>query len=163
MKSLSSTALAVAVLLMAAFGVSADQLTTKKSLNLAVARQVVELVEKEAAKINFNVVIAVADEGGHIICLERMDDVQFASVEIAEQKAYAAAAFKRPTKFFHDSLAAGNTSLLKLPGLIMTEGGVPLIVDGKVIGGLGVSGGAPAKDHVIAQAAADALAKIVSQ
>ena len=102
-------------------------------------------------------------EGGNLIYLERMDDVQIASVEISRQKAYAAVAYKRPTKYFHDGLAGGNTSLLKLPGLIMTEGGVPLIVDGRVIGGIGISGGAPPKDHEIAQATADALSKIIGQ
>ncbi len=163
MKFVWSTTLALVVSVAGSLALRADQLTPKKGLNLAVARQVAAVAEQEAAKINFKVVIAIADEGGNLLYLERMDDVQFASVEIAREKAYASAAFKRPTKFFHDGLAAGNTSLLKLPGLIMTEGGVPLIVDGNVIGGIGVSGGAPPKDHEIAQAAANALAKIISQ
>jgi len=162
MKSLLNITTAAALGLMLALpaGAQGDQLSSKKTLTLAVAKQLAAVAEQEAAKINFKVVIAIADEGGNLIYLEKMDDVQIASVEISTEKAHAAVIYKRPTKFFHDSLLSGNTSLLKLPGLIMTEGGVPLIVDGRVIGGIGISGGAPPKDHEIAQATAESLAKI---
>jgi glc operon protein GlcG len=162
MKSfLNATIAAVAGLVLALpAGAQSAQLSSKKTLTLAVAKQLAAVAEQEAAKRNFKVVIAIADEGGNLIYLEKMDDVQIASVEISTEKAHSAVIYKRPTKYFHDGLLKGNTSLLKLPGLIMTDGGVPLIVDGKVIGGIGVSGGAPPKDDEIAQATADSLAKI---
>jgi glc operon protein GlcG len=138
------------------------QLAEKKALTLAVAKQVAAAAESEAAKNKFTMVIVIVDEGGNLIYLEKMDETQIGSIEVAEAKAHTAIAFKRPTKVFQDAVAAGNTSILKLPGAIATEGGVPLTVDGKIIGAIGVSGGSSQQDGTVAQAGADSLAKIVS-
>jgi glc operon protein GlcG len=146
-----------------AAGVLAQKLADKKALTLAVAKQVAAAAESEAAKNKFTMVIAIMDDGGNLIYLEKMDETQIGSIDVAKAKARSAIAFKRPTKVFQDALAGGNTGILKLPGVIATEGGVPLVVDGKIIGAIGVSGGTSAQDGAVAQAGADALAKILAQ
>jgi glc operon protein GlcG len=140
-----------------------QKLADKKSLTLAVAKQVAAAAEAEAAKNKFTMVIAIVDDGGNLIYLEKMDETQIGSIDVAQAKARSAIAFKRPTKTFQDALAAGNTGLLKLPGAILTEGGVPLLVDGRFVGGIGVSGGTSAQDGTVAQAGAEALVKILAQ
>jgi glc operon protein GlcG len=98
-----------------------------------------------------------------LVCLEKMDETQIGSIEVAQAKAHTAIAFKRPTKVFQDAVAGGNTSILKLPGVVATEGGIPLTEDGKIIGAIGVSGGTSAQDGTVAQAGVDALPKILAQ
>jgi glc operon protein GlcG len=151
------------VVLAAAACVLGQKLADKKALTLAVAKQVAAAAETEAAKNKFTMVIAIMDDGGNLIYLEKMDETQIGSIDVAQAKARSAIAFKRPTKAFQDAVAAGNTGILKLPGAIATEGGVPLVVDGKIIGAIGVSGGTSAQDGTVAQAGADALAKILTQ
>jgi uncharacterized protein GlcG (DUF336 family) len=104
-------------------------------------------------------VIAIVDPGGHLVYLEKLDETQVGSVVIAEQKARSAAIFKRPTKMFQERLAKGGDGLLvlRLQGAIPVEGGLPIIVGGKLIGALGVSGGSSAEDEVCAEAGAAAL------
>jgi uncharacterized protein GlcG (DUF336 family) len=93
--------------------------------------------------------------------LQRLDNAQFGSVEVARQKAWSAAAFRRPTKVFQDAIASGgaNLRLLSLPGAIPLEGGLPLVVDGQIIGAIGVSGVMSEQDAQIAQAGVDSLKK----
>jgi glc operon protein GlcG len=159
---LRASVLALVSLALAA-GLSAQKLADKKALTLAVAKQVASAAESEAAKNKFTMVIAIMDDGGNLIYLEKMDETQIGSIEVAQAKARSAIAFKRPTKAFQDALAAGNTGILKVSGAMATEGGVPLIVEGKFIGAIGVSGGSSAQDGTVAQAGADALAKILAQ
>ena len=104
-------------------------------------------------------VVSVVDSGGHLVLLERMDNTQFASVEVSRDKATCAVAFRRPTKSFQDTLAAGGESLrlLQVRGVVAVEGGVPIIVDGKIIGAVGVSGATSAQDGQMAQAGIAAL------
>ena len=104
-------------------------------------------------------VIAIADPGGHLVYLEKIDETQVGSVAIAESKASSAAIFKRATKMFQERLARGGDGLLvlRLDGVVPVEGGVPIVVDGKLIGALGVSGGSSAEDEVCAEAGAAAL------
>lgn len=130
-------------------------------ITLEQAKKAVAAAEAEARKNNWNVVIAVLDSGGHLVVLQRLDNTQFASVEIAQQKAYSAVAFRRPTKVFQDALAAGGEGLrlLKLSGATPVEGGLPIIVEGRIVGGIGVSGVTSQQDNQIAKAGADALAK----
>jgi glc operon protein GlcG len=144
-------------------GGSRGQLVQKTTLTLATAKQLATVCESEAQKNNAPVVIAIVDEGGNLINLERMDDAQIGSVEVSQAKAHSAIAFKRPTKSFQDSLAQGNMAVLKVPGTIASEGGVPLTVDGKIIGAIGVSGGSPQQDGAIATAGAAALGKILGK
>ncbi|HEV3200216.1 MAG TPA: heme-binding protein [Bryobacteraceae bacterium] len=137
------------------------QLAQKKSLTLEVARQIAAAAEKEASSNKLTMVIAILDDGGNLIYLERMDETQIGSIEVAQQKARSAVAFKRPTKVFEDAVAGGRTAILKLPGAIPVEGGVPLVADGKIIGAIGCSGGTSQQDGGVAKAGVDALAKIL--
>ncbi|MFN0168189.1 MAG: GlcG/HbpS family heme-binding protein [Bryobacteraceae bacterium] len=149
-------------LLTGALAMSAE-LATKKSLTLAVAKQMAAAAEQEASANKWNVVIAILDDGGHLIYLQRMDETQIGSVDVAQQKAQSAVKFKRPTKVFEDALAGGRQAILKLPGAIPVEGGLPIVVDGKVLGAIGVSGVTSQQDGQIAKAGVDALAKILGR
>jgi glc operon protein GlcG len=114
----------------------------------------------EAAKNRWSMAVAVVDTGGFLVYFERMPDTQLGSVELAIEKARTAALFRRPTKTFQDALATGgeNLRLLRLTGSIPVEGGVPIIVEGKVIGAVGVSGGSSSdQDSRTAQAGATAI------
>ncbi len=134
------------------------QLADKKVLTLAVAKKVAAAAEQTAAQNKWTVVIAIVDEGGHLVYLARIDETQYGSVDVAIRKALTAAAFKRPTKVFEDAIAGGRTALLGLQAAVPLEGGVPLVIDGKVIGAIGVSGVTSQQDGVVAKAGADALA-----
>jgi len=129
----------------------------RKTLTLEAARKIAAAAEAEARKNNWNVVIAVVDEGGYLVYLERMDGVQLASIEIAQRKARSAALFRRPTKAFEDQLVGGRQAILALPGAMPFEGGLPIVVDGEVIGAIGVSGVTSQQDGQIAKAGVDAL------
>ena len=102
-------------------------------------------------------VIVVLDDGGNLIYLERMDGTQLGSIEVAQEKAKTALKFKRPTKAFEDVVAGGRTAILSLPGVVAIEGGLPLAVDGVIVGAIGVSGMKSSEDGVVAQAGATAL------
>ncbi len=141
----------------------AGQLADKKALTLEVAKQVAAAAEKEAAGNKWTMVIAILDDGGNLLYLERMDDTQIGSIEVAIQKAHSALAFKRPTKVFEDAVAGGRTAILKLPGAMPVEGGLPIIWEGKVIGAIGCSGGTSQQDGLAAKAGLDALTKILGR
>ena len=142
-------------------GAAALQLAGKKGLTLELAKKVAAAAEAAAVKNKWTMVIAVVDDGGHLIYLQRMDEAQFGSVEMATQKAQSAVAFKRPTKAFEEAVAGGRSVILKVPGAMPVEGGVPVTVGGKVIGAIGVSGGTSQQDGVVAQAGLEALQKIL--
>lgn len=129
----------------------------KPVLTLADAKRVAAAAEAEALRNDWRVTIAVVDDGGHLLYLQRSHDTQFGSVETAIQKAHAAVAFQRPTKSSEDAVLSGRLIHLALPGVIPAEGGVPLLRDGQVIGGLGISGVRSFQDGMIAQAGADVL------
>jgi len=129
------------------------QTIEQKVLTLTEAQLIVKAAEERAKKDNWNVVISVVDAGGHLICLHRMDGAQIGSVEVSQQKAKTAVYFKRPTKVFQDLVAGGNTAILGLPNVVASEGGLPIIHEGKVIGAIGVSGVTSAQDGIIANAA----------
>jgi glc operon protein GlcG len=128
-------------------------------ITLAQAKKVAAAAEAEAIENKWNVVIAIVDTGGHLVYLQRLDETQFGSLDVARQKAWTAVAFRRPTKVFQDLLAAGGEGLriLKLEGAAPLEGGIPIVVGGKIIGGIGVSGVTSQQDAQIAQAGIDAL------
>ena len=129
------------------------------SITLLQAKEVADAALAPAKENGWTVVIAIVDPGGHLVYLEKLDQTQVGSVVIAEQKARSAAIFKRPTKMFQERLARGGDGLLvlRLAGAIPVEGGLPIIVDGKLVGALGVSGGSSAEDEVCAVAGAAAL------
>ena len=131
--------------------------STKPVLTLADAKRIAAAAEAEALRNEWRVVIAVVDDGGHLLYLQRSHDTQFGSVETAIQKAHAAVAFQRPTKVSEDAVLSGRLIHLALPGVIPAEGGVPLLRDGQIIGGLGISGVRSFQDGLIAQAGVDAL------
>ena len=130
------------------------QLATKKVVTLELARRIAAAAEGEARTNNLTVVVAVVDDGANLIYLERMDNTQIGSVEVAIQKARTAISFKRPTKVFEEMIAGGRTAALGLPGVVPIEGGLPLLVDGQVIGAIGVSGATSQQDGVVAKAGA---------
>lgn len=129
----------------------------KAGLTLAAAKKIVAAAETEALKHAWPVVIAVVDDGGNLICLQRLDNAQFGSVEIAIRKARAAVAFKRPTKAWEELLASGQHRVLGLPGVLASEGGVPLAWKGQIVGAVGVSGVKSSEDGQIARAGASVL------
>ncbi|MBL9203378.1 MAG: heme-binding protein [Opitutaceae bacterium] len=128
-------------------------------ISLSDAKRVLAAAQAEATKNNWNVVIAVVDAGGQLVALERMDSTQYGSVDVAQEKARTAVAFRRSTKAFQDGVAAGGEGLriLRLPGALPIEGGLPLVVGGKIVGAIGVSGVTSAQDGQIAAAGVAAL------
>ena len=129
------------------------------SINIEQAKRAMVAAEAEARKNNWQVVIAIVDTGGHLVMLQRLE-AQNASVDIATGKARTAVNFRRPTKALEDSLAAGGSALriLAVPGVMPLQGGLPIVVDGKIIGGIGVSGVTAPQDEVVAKAGVDLLA-----
>lgn len=113
----------------------------------------------EALKNKWNMAVAIVDTAGDLVYFERMDDTQVGSVGVAIDKARSAARFKRPTKAFQDALAAGGEGLriLALEGAVPVDGGVPLMMGGRIVGAIGVSGGTSAQDGQVAAAGVAAL------
>jgi uncharacterized protein GlcG (DUF336 family) len=130
----------------------------KSQLDLEQAKAVAAAASATAARNNWNVVIAVLDDGGHLLYLERMDATQAASVQVAQDKGRTAIMFKRPTKAFEDAVAGGRMVMMTLPGAVPIEGGLPLVYRGEIVGAIGVSGVQSFEDGIIAKAGADYLA-----
>jgi uncharacterized protein GlcG (DUF336 family) len=123
------------------------------------ARKVMAAAEAEAAKNNWAVVIAIIDSGGHIVMIHRHDNVQLSSIELSQGKAKTALMFKRPSKVLDDAISSGGAGLrfLALKDIVPLEGGVPIVVDNKIVGSIGVSGVLSAQDAQIARAGIDGL------
>jgi glc operon protein GlcG len=134
------------------------QLIDKKALSLEAAKKIAAAAEADAKAKNARVVIAVVDDGGNLLLLERLDDTQVASVNVAIGKARTAAIFRRPSKVFEDQIRDGRSAALGLPGATPLQGGIPISYGGKVIGAIGVSGETPSQDEDIAKVGAMALA-----
>jgi glc operon protein GlcG len=148
--------------LMVLFALGAQaQVAEKKALTLEGARQVIQAAEAEAKKLNApGGVIAVVDDGGNLMAVERMDGTFAAGANISIGKARTAAIFKRPTKAFEDIIKNGRTSMVALNDFTPLQGGEPIILDGQLIGAVGVSGAASAdQDEQLALAGAAALGK----
>ncbi|MBP7423993.1 MAG: heme-binding protein [Sulfuritalea sp.] len=126
-------------------------------LTLEDARRITAAAQSKAVENDWNVVVAVVDDGGHLIILERMDGTQKGSVRVAEQKARTAMLFKRSTKVFEDGVMQGRPNLMSLPDVICLEGGLPLMRGGQQVGAIGVSGLKAFEDGVVAAAGAAAL------
>jgi uncharacterized protein GlcG (DUF336 family) len=156
-------ALAVTAASLAVIGtVHAAELATKRALTLEVAKELSAAAEAEAVKNNWNVVIAIVDDGGRLMHLVRRDGTQYGSIEVAQDKARTAIAFRRPTKAFEDVVAGGRTAILGLNGATPIEGGLPIVVDGEMIGAIGVSGVQSSQDAQVAQAGINALPAILN-
>ena len=131
-------------------GLAQAQVIDKKVLSLDGAKKIAAAAEVEARKNNWNVVIAVVDDGGHLIYLQRLDGTQTGSVEVAIGKARTSAGFKRPTKALEDAIAGGRNAILALHAATPLEGGLPVIVNGQVVGAVGVSGVKSVEDAQVA-------------
>ncbi len=129
------------------------------AISLEMAKKVALPAVAEAAKNGWTVAVAIVDPGGNLVYYEKIDNTQLGSVHVAVEKARTAAMFKRPTQAFQDALAKGGENLrtLGLPGVVPSEGGIPLVVDGKIVGAIGVSGMTSAQDNQCAKAGADSL------
>ena len=142
---------------MLAFAVAANaQLIDKKSLTLEAAQKIATASLVEARANNWNVIIAVVDEGGHLITLNRMETAQYGSIDVAIGKAQTAAAFRRPTKVLED-VAKTRPTLSTIANAYLLEGGVPIIYNGQVIGAVGVSGATSQQDAQVAEAGINSL------
>ncbi|MEO6185939.1 MAG: heme-binding protein [Steroidobacteraceae bacterium] len=130
---------------------------TRKTLSLADAKTVAAAASAKAVAEGWTVVIAIHDNGGNLIYLERADGTQLGSIIVAQEKSRTALNFKRPTKALEDSVLSGRVHMMSLPGITSVEGGVPLMVDGEVVGSIGVSGVQSAQDGQVAAAGAAAL------
>jgi len=128
-------------------------------ISLATAKMVMQAAEDEAERNSWPMVIAIVDSTGHLVLLHKLDQAQYGSVVIAQQKAETALNFRRPTKVFEDVVAGGGvgTRMLSTTNVIALEGGVPILVDGKIIGAIGVSGMRSNQDAQVAQAGIAAL------
>ncbi len=141
---------------------SAADLSTRKAITLDVAKQIAAAAEAEAKKNNWTVVITILDEGGNLLYLQRMDNTQIGSIEVSQAKARSAVGFKRPTKAFEDAVAGGRQAILKLPGALPVEGGIPFMIGDRCVGAIGVSGVTSQQDGVIATAGANEFTKIAA-
>jgi uncharacterized protein GlcG (DUF336 family) len=130
-----------------------------ESITVETAKKIAAGAVAESKKNGWRMAISIVDNHGFPVYFERMDDTQTASVDIALDKAKAAAMFRRPTKAFEDGIAKGRTALLGLRGATPIEGGLPIMVGGKVVGGIGVSGANADQDA----AAATAGLKLIQQ
>ena len=153
MKAFLALALAASTLL------SAAEPVTRKTMGLALARELTMAAEAEARKNSWNVVIVIVDETGNLVSLARLDDTQYGSIDVAQKKARTAAKFRRSTRVFADRVSKGDPTPLSIPDVIAIPGGLPLMADGKVIGAIGVSGVTSDQDEQIATAAVNVLAK----
>ena len=123
-------------------------------ITLEQAKKAADAAEAEAKKRNMNMAIAVVEPSGDLVYFRRMDGTQYASIKIAQDKAVSAAIFRRSSKDFFDRVAKGDLSPMSLRGAVASAGGIPIVVNGKIIGAIGVSGGA---DDPVAQAGANAI------
>ena len=128
-------------------------------INLEQAKKAIAAAQAEARKNNWPVAIAILDNHGFLVAYERMDNTQTASVQVAIDKGLSAAMYRRPSKVFQDLVAGGGAGLrsLNLRNASTVEGGLPIFLGGKVIGGIGVSGVNADQDGVVAKAGADAI------
>jgi uncharacterized protein GlcG (DUF336 family) len=128
-------------------------------ITVDIAKKAAAAAVAEARKNNFTMAIAIVDPNGTLVYFEKMDNTQNGSASVAVDKARSAALFKRPTKAFQDILAAGGEGLriLALQGAVPVDGGIPIIVAGKIIGAIGASGGSSAQDGQVAKAGADSV------
>ncbi len=154
-----STFLAAAALLLSAVAGDAQTMSYGTSVTVDMAKKAAAPALAEARKNQWLMAVAIVDTAGDLVYFERMDDTQVGSVQVAIDKARSAARFKRPTKAFQDALAAGGEGLriLALNGAVPVDGGLPIVVGGKIVGAIGASGGTSAQDGQVAAAGVAAL------
>ncbi len=151
------TPLAAALALIIGVATAQAQTADRKVITLDGAKAILAAAEAEALKNKWTVAIAVVDESGNLIAFHKVDDTQVGSIDIAIGKARTAARMKRPTKALEDAVAGGRTVMLAIEGLTPLEGGVPVMLGGRVIGAVGVSGVTSQQDAQVALAGVAAL------
>jgi glc operon protein GlcG len=158
MKKIAATAFAL-LMSAVAFPSIAQVPSYGPNVTLEQAKRAIAAGEAEARKNSWPVAIAIFDTAGQLVAFQKMDDTQTASIDIAQDKGRSAAIFRRPTKVLEDALAGGGAGVrfLNLRGASTVEGGVPITVNGKIIGSIGVSGVTSQQDGIVAKAGADAL------
>ncbi len=138
-------------------------LPTKKMLTLEAARHAMAACEAEALRNQWRVVIAVVDDGGHTILLQRLDHAQTSSIDTAVAKARASVAWKRPSRLLEEAINNGRTAFLSISqGMGLLQGGVPIEIEGVIVGAIGVSGVKASDDEVVALAGVNALKAALS-
>ncbi len=126
-------------------------------ISLELAKRVAAAAEAGARKHGWPMAIAIAEPTGALVYFLKMDDVQYASIDLAIAKAKTAAMYRRPTRMFTEALGNDHLMFLTFHSLCAAPGGLPLVADGKLIGAIGVSGGAGHQDDIVAKAGVDAL------
>src|SRR5262250_45826 len=161
---LQKAALRLTMALLFAAGVSASAFAQMPNpygapISLENAKKAAAPALAEAEKNHWNMAVAIVDPSGNLVYYEKMDNTQLGSANVAIDKARSAALYKRPTKALQDALAAGGDGLriLRVQGAVPVEGGIPLVMDGKIVGAIGVSGCSSAQDAQCAKAGADAI------
>ena len=161
MKTLLSLVVALAMVLtvgLVAAQQPAPPMAYGSPINLEQAKKVMAGAEAEAKKNNWPVAIVILDSGGQMVMMQRLDNTQWGSVDIAREKARTAVALRRPTKVLQDGIAQGGVNLRFLStGFSVLEGGIPIVHENKIIGSIGVSGVTSQQDAQTAQAGQDAL------
>jgi len=169
MRSVRNHIIVAAVLVLAgSVGVSAQQTAAPAPppvipygtpITLEVAKKAMAAAEAEAVKNGWPMAIVILDSTGHTVMVHRLDNTQYGSLAAAEDKARSAVNFRRPSKVFEDLVAQGGIGLrtLSLRGAYPIEGGIPIVIDGKIAGAIGVSGGTASQDGQVAKVGADSL------
>ena len=150
-------AAAVVLALLGIAGSTSAQFVEKKTVSLTLAKKMAAAAEAEATKNNWAMVITVLDDGGNIVYIGRMDGAQLGSIDVSQGKAHTALAFRRPSKAFQDLVDQNQAHLITRPHITAVQGGLPIMLDGKVVGAIGVSGGTSAQDEQCAQAGINAI------
>ena len=145
------------VLLTLTMGISASDLPTKKTLNLAAIKIMVAAAEAEAARRNVEVSLCIVDESGNLLFFEKADRAPLNTIQFAQKKARHSAAYKSPSKNGADALKKGNLEVLAFPDFFPNQGGLPIQIDGQTIGAIAASGAKSEIDEAVAQAGLDAL------
>ena len=139
--------------------VLAADLPSKKYLNLAAIKTVVAASEAKAQELHFEVTICIVDESGNLLFLQKGDTASLNTIQWAQKKARHAAFYKSPSKDAEDAVKKGNMAALAYPEFFPNQGGLPIIVDGQILGAIAASGAKSEIDEAIAQAGIDALLK----
>jgi len=147
----------LSALLILTIGISAADLPTKKTLNLAAIKTMVAAAEAEAAKRNVEVTLCIVDESGNLLFFQKADRAPLNTIQFAQKKARHSAAYKAPSKNGADALKNGNLAVLAFPDFFPNQGGLPIQVDGQTIGAIAASGAKSEIDEAVAQAGLDAL------
>src|SRR6266481_7404170 len=139
--------------------VNSADLPSRKFVNLAAIKTMVAAAEAEAKKLNVEVTICIVDESGNLLFLEKADGASLNTIQWVQKKARHAAFYKSPSKDAAETVKKGNIEALAYPDFFPNQGGLPIIVDGQILGGVAASGAKSEIDEAIAQAALDALFK----